>query len=89
MNSPINFADLGCLLLRLGFQRAETTGAQIVFEHPASETTLVFPPYRNEEIVRPHHRVKTQTLLDSRGILERAAFDRMAEEIAETAHCSS
>ena len=89
MNKSFRFADLECLLLQLGFQRAETTGSQIVFEHPASETMLVFPPYRNEESVQPHHRVKTQTLLDSRGLLERTDFDKVIEEIAETASCSS
>ena len=89
MNRPLRFADLECLLVRLGFQRAETTGSQIVFEHSPSATVLVFPPYRNEELVRLQHRMKTKTLLDLRGLLERSAFDRMAEEIEETATCSS
>jgi len=88
MNRIIRFADLECLLFRLGFQRGETTGPQLLFEHPDSETLLVFPPYRSEEPVQPHHVAKAQTLLDSRGLLERTDFDKRLDEIVDTTDCS-
>ena len=87
MNKTIRFADLECLLLRLGFQRFQTPESQIVFENRAENSMLIFPAYQPDDVVQPHHWIKTRWQLDAHGFLDRDAFDRIMEEGMDMADC--
>ena len=71
MNKIVKYADFECLLLQLGFRPGQTTGTQLLFEHPDFDAQIVLPPYQAEEAVQPHHWVNVRWLLDVKGILER------------------
>ena len=86
-NRTIRFADLECLLLRLGFQRSETVGVRLVYTHSGVASLLVFPPYKPDEIVQTHHWMKTRWELDSHGLMESEAFDHTFSSDAEQADC--
>lgn len=52
MNKSIRYADMECLLLRLGIQCGQTTGTHFYYTHPETKALLVFPPYQAEESVQ-------------------------------------
>ncbi len=72
--STIPFAELRQLLVDLGFSVSKR-GKFWFFEHPPSETTFVFRPYRARERVTLRDVNSTRFQLDWRDLLSEKAFD--------------
>jgi hypothetical protein len=76
MNKCIRYADFERILTELGFAHTLIDGRRLVFENAAYDALLVFPPYRQEEVVQPHDWMKTRHTVDVMGILDRDEFDK-------------
>lgn len=77
--STVHFDELRQLLLDLGFTVSKR-GKFWFFEHPASETTFLFRPYRVRERVTLRDVNSTRRHLDWRGVLEEQAFDDLLKK---------
>jgi hypothetical protein len=78
MSEPrIRFSKLRHLLLALEFTETVVPESHVGFRHESSDTTIMLPTYKGNEVVAPRHLVPIRTLLDGKGLLEGAAFDRM------------
>ena len=72
--SPISFVRLRRYLLDLGFREVlHKRGRR--FEHPASNTILLFRPYRLREKVHMLDLMRIKSELDLRGLVSADAFD--------------
>ena len=80
-NGRITFSALCKILSDLGFQKAAVKEPFIGFRHPASDTLIVLPPYRNKELVAPHHVAQVRVELDANGLMDGADFDRLVGQI--------
>ncbi len=78
--STITFAELRQLLLGLGFTLSKR-GKFWFFEHPPSETTFTFRPYRARERVTLVDLHMTRKHLDWRDVLSEQAFDDWLKEV--------
>jgi len=54
-------------------------GPQKVFEHPDTGTISVFPPFSDEENIRPHRLVGVRRIVIEKGIVDSKAFDQMVQ----------
>lgn len=77
----ITFADLEKLLLKLGFTAPKTSLPQKIFQHESSDTLIVLPPYRSQDILRPIHLLSTKKLLVERDLISQAAFEGALEKV--------
>jgi hypothetical protein len=77
MSRPrIRFAKLREVLLGLQFTEIVVPESHIGFRHESSDTTIMLPIYKSNEIVAPRHLVPVRTLLDGKGLLSGDEFDR-------------
>lgn len=76
MNKCIRYADFEHLLTDLGLHRARIDAPQIVFLDDDGEILLIFPPYRPDDLVQPHHWMSARHTIDGMGILDRDEFDK-------------
>jgi len=74
------FAVLRRLLLDLDFAEKSGPGAQRIFEHPASDTILIFRPYAVNEKVNIPDVISVRKQLDERGLLAADSFDRKLQK---------
>jgi hypothetical protein len=72
--SSVSFAQLRRLLRDLHFTETRTDSFWR-FEHPASDTVLLFRPYASDDNVTVPDLASTRTHLDWRGLLSAHAFD--------------
>jgi hypothetical protein len=78
MSEPrVRFAKLRQLLLALKFSEIVVPDSHIGFRHDPSDTTIMLPTYKRNEIVAPRHLVPVRTLLDGKGLLDADKFDQM------------
>ena len=78
MSKPrIRFAKLRLLLLGLEFTEILVPDSHIGFRHELSDTTIMFPIYKGNEMVAPRHLEPVRTLLDGKGLLASDEFDRI------------
>jgi hypothetical protein len=78
MSSPrIRFAKLRRLLLRLEFTEIVVPDSHVGFRQESSDTTIMLPIYKGNEMVAPRHLVPVRTLLDGKGLLAGDEFDRI------------
>jgi hypothetical protein len=78
MTEPrIRFSKLRQLLLDLEFTETVVPGSHIGFRHDPSDTTIMLPCYKGNEIVAPRHQAPIRTLLDGKGLLSGEEFDRI------------
>jgi hypothetical protein len=75
MNKKVTFGDLRHLLEELGF-RTTRRPPHVLFTHEPSGTVIPLRGYRSAETVRPADLAVVRTMLDQRGLMEEAAFDR-------------
>lgn len=74
----MTFSALRRLLSDLGFREASVKEPFIGFEHQEDpEIWFVFPSYRGNALVAPHHLAQVRVLLDGRGLMEADEFDRL------------
>jgi len=67
MSRPrIRYAKLRQLLLGLEFTEIVVADSHIGFRHELSDTTIMLPIYKGNEMVAPRHFVPVRTLLDGR-----------------------
>ncbi|MCI0462256.1 MAG: hypothetical protein L0Z62_35330 [Gemmataceae bacterium] len=78
--STISFAAFRQFLLDLGF-KVSRRGKFWFFEHPPSETTYLFRPYRAREKVTLVDINSTRRHLDLRGVLDEQAFDNLLKKV--------
>jgi hypothetical protein len=70
------FGVLRQILLDLGFtMRADAKF--IRFDHAASQTWFLYPPYRDDEAVNPGDLVAARRILDERGLMPRERFEEL------------
>lgn len=70
------FSVLRQILLDLGFtMRAEAKF--IRFDHEATKTWFLYPPYGDEEAVNPGDLVAARRILDERGFMPREQFEEL------------
>jgi hypothetical protein len=79
MRSPA-FHALRQVLLDLGFQPKVLPTSHIRFDHPRSETVVVFRPYEEDEAVDRAMLVGVRRLLDERGVVSRDEFDDLLHQ---------
>jgi hypothetical protein len=72
---PVTFAEFRALLEELGFRLKRTKEGEI-FHHP-SDGLKLFRRYKDNEFVDPVDVLSTRKLLDLRGMLEEADFDKI------------
>ena len=72
---PIPFSEFRALLEKLGYRLKRTKEGEI-FHHPR-EGLKLFRKYRDDEPVDPVDLLGTRKLLDLRGMLEEADFDKI------------
>jgi hypothetical protein len=73
------FGVLRQILLDLGFtMRADPKF--IRFDHAASQTWFLYPPYRDEEPVNPGDIVAARRILDERGFMPRERFEELLRQ---------
>jgi hypothetical protein len=70
------FGVLRQILLDLGFTM-RTDPTFIRFDHAASQTWFLYPPYRSEETVTPGELVAARRILDERGLMPRERFEEL------------
>ncbi len=64
------------VLLDLGFT-VRVDPKFIRFDHAASQTWFLYPPYRDEEAVSPGELAAASRLLDERGFTPRERFEEL------------
>jgi hypothetical protein len=74
--SDLQFSELRRLLLDLDFTEREGPAAQLIFEHPPSDTIFVFRHYALNEKVHWPDVISVRRQLDLRGLLAEDSFDR-------------
>jgi hypothetical protein len=73
------FGVLQQILLDLGFSmRAEPTFVR--FDHPASDSWFLFPPYTSDEEVNARNLVGVRHMLDAKGLMPRERFEELLRE---------
>ena len=70
------FGVLRQVLLDLGFTM-RTDPKFIRFDHAASQTWFLYPPYRDEDAVDPGDLVAARRILDERGFMPRERFEEL------------
>jgi hypothetical protein len=73
----IKFAKLRQLLLERGFRQVEFSDRAVGFQHDESDTLIVLPLYRANQVVLPHHLLSVRVQLDGRGLMEGDEFDEL------------
>jgi hypothetical protein len=76
-NNQVPFDRLRKILRDLGFTETAIAGPYLYFEHPPSDTILVYHNYRPTEEVSWADEVKTRKFLDLKGLLEADDFDAL------------
>jgi hypothetical protein len=71
------FSSLRRVLSDLGFKQVQVTKPYIGFQHDASDTVIVLPPYRSNSAVATHHLVQVRIMLDAKGVMAAEDFDRL------------
>jgi hypothetical protein len=79
-SEQIRFVDLEKLLIALGFQPIQQPNYSI-FQHPATKAMISLPKYEAQTPVQPLHLQLTRRILDTRGLMNLAAFDGFAEKV--------
>jgi hypothetical protein len=74
LEKKINFTELRQFLEELGFTET-VRPTHLVFEHPESESLLIFRRYRAREAVTAANLAMVRKLLDARGLLGSEEFD--------------
>jgi hypothetical protein len=64
---------------------ANGKSAAHIYYEPDGQPLMIFPEYRPNQLVRPHHLVAMRRLLDEFGYMEREDFERFLEHQKETA----
>ncbi len=83
MSKPaISFGDLRRLLLDLAFAEVVVPKSHMGFRHNDSETEIFLPTYRPNQRVAPRHLAVVRTMLDAKGLLDGAEFDRLLADVA-------
>jgi hypothetical protein len=74
----MKFSELRRLLSQLGFREIPVQKPFIGFQHVDDpEAWLMFPSYRGNARVAPHHLFQVRVMLDGWGLMEAADFDRL------------
>jgi len=71
-----NYSVLRQILLDLGFT-VRVTPKYIRFDHKASDTWFLYPPYRDDEAMHPGDLVAARRILDERGLIPRQRFEEL------------
>lgn len=71
------FSSLRHLLLNLGFREVPVNKTHVGFQHGDSDLLIALPPYRSNAQVAPHHLVYVRMMLDGKGPMDAAEFDRI------------
>jgi len=77
----VKFSSLRQILLDLGFEQVPVTKPHIGFQHDGADLLIVLPPYRGNALVAPHHLVYVRMMLDGKGLMDAAAFDRLVANV--------
>jgi hypothetical protein len=80
--TAISFADLRRLLLDLAFTEVVVPKSHMGYRHNDSETEIFLPTYRSNQWVAPRHLAVVRTMLDAKGLLDGAEFDRLLADVA-------
>lgn len=75
-SNRITFAKLRDFLLDLGFTEIVVPDSHIAFRHADSDTDIMLPIYRNNQVVLMRHLEPVGAMLDTSGLLDRDEFDR-------------
>ena len=75
--SCIRFSQLRQLLLDLEFAETVVPESHVAYRHEPSDTVILLPLYKANELVAPRHYVPVRTLLDAKQLLDGAEFDRL------------
>ena len=74
----MKFSALRRLLSDLGFREVPVKKPFIGFEHGDDpDAWFVFPSYRGNSLVAPHHLAQVRILLDAKGLMAADDFDRL------------
>jgi hypothetical protein len=68
------------VLLQLGFEDCSVAGQFHRFEYPLSDTVVLLPPYKEDDIVSPGNLFGVRVLLDYRGLMSPADFEEALRE---------
>jgi hypothetical protein len=55
-------------------------GSRIWFEHAATNTRILLPPFADDEHLDPGNLAGVRRLLDERGLMDRERFDELLRE---------
>lgn len=86
-SKKVTYDSLEQLLLHIGFIRGYTAGSHKVYEHTPSDTIILLPPSRPDEVVDAIHLLAVRKTVVERGVLDGDEFDRLLGS-AETAALS-
>ncbi len=75
--SNLSFAALRRLLLDLDFEEKAESASHIAFEHPPTDTLLLFRAYRPQEKVSVPDLLSVRKQLDERALLVADSFDNL------------
>jgi hypothetical protein len=76
-DAQIRFINLRQLLLDMGFPKVDFSEPHVGFQHDDSDTLIVLPAYRPNQIVAAHHLAMIRTMLDGKGLMDGREFDRL------------
>jgi hypothetical protein len=80
MSKPgITFDRLRQLFLDLDFTETVVPKSHIGFRHARSDTEIILPIYKSNQIVAPHHLLTVRVMLEGKGLMDGEQFDRLAE----------
>jgi predicted RNA binding protein YcfA (HicA-like mRNA interferase family) len=82
MVREVQFAELGQLLLDIGFVVVQTIGSQKVYEYPSSGTLIVLPGYEQQAYVRIVHLVAVRRILSENGLMDSDKFNLFLSKVA-------
>ena len=81
MSEPrFKFSSLRQMLFDLGFKEVPVTKPYIGFQHDQSDLLIVLPSYRGNSQVAPHHLVYVRIMLDGKGLMDAAVYDRLVAD---------
>lgn len=82
MTEPIPFAALHRFLTELGFVPRSVAGSHTVYDHAATGCQLVYPEYRDTDVVLGRHLTATRRFLDEFGLVEASQFEnRLRQQV--------
>jgi hypothetical protein len=75
--SRVTFAKLRQFLFDSGFTETIVPDSHVVFSHARSETDIMLPIYKSNQIVQPRHVASVRVMMDAKGLFKSDVFDRL------------